>query len=223
VALAAGFALGALLPAVWAQSSPASRLRAPFHVGGDDGLNILVLVPEMESAISLGTGVFRMDLGSDLIENDFKNTSGRSYFRMRGGAVESHFRLGYGILESLDVSAELMHVAYLGHVQAVNDGESFFGADADTHAGVSDPVLALKYQFHEGKTQKGTGLALRVASKMPLGSEENLHSTDAFDVAFSLLGSLEMGRGTCHANIGYTLVETRAHSGPRRKWTLRTP
>ncbi|MBI2194676.1 MAG: transporter [Planctomycetes bacterium] len=198
------FSFLAGLASATAEAPDKASLLAPFRAGGNDGLSNLVLIPGMESAITLGKRGFRADLSTEITDNNFKEVSGTDGIDISGETYESHLRLAYGVLSYLDLSVDFSFTAYSEDVLAVTNGQSFFtNVEADRE--VTDPVLEAKFQFWGGE-REGTGLAIRAAVKTPVGDTKDVHSTGAFDYSGGLLWTLDLDWGIWHANLNYTTV-----------------
>lgn len=180
-------------------------LLAPFRSGGNDGLNNLILIPQMESAISHGKDAILFEVSTEIIGNNFLDVEGLSFITNDAKAIESHSRLTWGVLEYLDLSIDFSFTDYSGQITALINDESVFFANSTANREITDPVLEARFQVWGGE-RPGTGLSFRGAVKFPVGDNQDLHSTGAFDFSAGLLGSLDLDWGVWHANFNHTFV-----------------
>jgi hypothetical protein len=198
---------------VWGEALEKVSLLAPIRAGGNDGLNNLVLVPQLDTAVTLGKNHWNIELSTEYVDNEFDEVSGTSGIRITGGTFETHLRVTYGVLSYLDLTADFALTAYDGKIGATVNSQSFFqpfpqGAAIDTvdaDREIADPVLEAKFQVWGGQ-RECTGVALRAAAKFPLADERDIHSTGAFDFSVGTVASLDTQWGIWHANLDYTFV-----------------
>ncbi|MDP6117970.1 MAG: transporter [Planctomycetota bacterium] len=190
----------------FAQAPNKDSLLAPFRTGGNDGLNGLLLVPGMESAIALGKKTFKAELGLDYVLNDFGDTNGNSRFTMDNSVLEFSAHLSYGVADFLDIG---IHVPYTStdSIVGIIEGEALFDVTSGSNSTdpgneMSDPVLEAKFQVWGGK-QPGTGFSLRSKIKIPLADERDLHSSGGVDVSLGVLYTEESSYGVLHLNLDY--------------------
>jgi hypothetical protein len=201
------------LNGVFGEALEKVSLLAPIRAGGNDGINNLVLIPQMDTAVSLGKNHWRVELSTEYIKNGMEETKGTSRTEITTATFENRLRLTYGLLEYLDLTADLFFTAYDDEIGAVIETESFFEgapsalgpAEVDADRELADPILEAKFQVWGGK-REGTGLALRTAVKFPLGDEKDLHSTGSYDFSLGAVGSLDLSWGVWHANVDYTFA-----------------
>jgi hypothetical protein len=190
----------------FAQSTDKDSLLAPFRTGGNEGLNGLLLVPGMESAITLGKKTFKAELGVEYLLNDFSDTNGNSRFIMDHSVFEFTAHLSYGVADFLDIGIRVPYTSYES-IEGVIEGEALFGVaaannTADPGNEIGDPVLEAKFQVWGG-AQPGTGFSLRTNIKLPMTDERDLHSSGGLDISFGGLYTVEMSFGVLHFNIDY--------------------
>jgi len=204
---------GLLLGPVCGEALEKARLLAPIRAGGNDGINNLILIPQLDAATTLGKKHWNVELSTEYVDNNFDEVSGTSGIRITGGTYETHLRITYGLLEYLDITADFSLTAYESGIGATLNSQSFFErvpasasvetVDADRE--MTDPVIEVKFQVWGGE-RECSAIALRAAAKLPLADGRDIHSTDSLDLAFGALGSLDTSWGVWHANVDYTLV-----------------
>lgn len=210
-ALVMSFAFSALVTSgLLAQASKKDRLLEPFRYGGNDVLNILTLIPKMESAITMGKGEFRTKLSIEFVENNATDQSTGSQIDFSGGATEFNAYFAYGLADFLDLQVEIPFTSFGGSLLAIVDSESLFALQQGANNisidnEIGDPIISTKFQLWGGD-QSGSGMALRLQVKLPLGDERDLHSSGGLDFGFGVLSTTELDWGVWHFNLDYTHI-----------------
>ncbi|MDP6357062.1 MAG: DUF3187 family protein [Planctomycetota bacterium] len=205
------FALFALVTqGIHAQASTKDRLLEPFRYGGNDVFNIMTLIPKMESAITMGKGEFRTKFSIEFVENSATDQTANSQIDITGGATEFNTFFAFGLADFLDLQVDIPLTSIGGSLLSVVDGESLFALQQGINTitvdnELGDPVVSTKFQLWGGE-QAGSGLALRLQLKLPLGDERDLHSSGGLDIGFGILSTTELDWGIWHFNLDYTHI-----------------
>lgn len=213
---------GLLLGPVCGEALEKARLLAPIRAGGNDGINNLILIPQLDTAVTLGKGGWRVELSTEYIKNSLKETQGTSRTEITTTTYETHFRVTYGLLEYLDLFADLSFTAYDGTIGAVINTESFFvgsastlgAAEVDADREMTDPIIGAKFQVWAGK-RECSAVAVRAAVKLPIADDRDIHSTGDPDLSIGVVGSLDRPSGVWHAHVDYTLTGNADHVRPQ--------
>jgi hypothetical protein len=108
----------------------------------------------------------------------------------------------YGVSDALEVGVQvpIVNVRFAGvRVNSTNGQASFRTAGSGSATGLGDMTVTARYRVFE---TAGRGIALGTDVKMPTGREEDLMGSGSTAVRTLLVGSVETGRWTAHANGG---------------------
>lgn len=108
----------------------------------------------------------------------------------------------YGVSDALEVGVQvpIVNVRFTGvRVNSTLGQTTFQTSGSGSASGLGDMALTARYRVHE---TRGAGIALGTDLKMPTGRSEDLLGSGSMAVRTLIIGSIENGRWTAHANGG---------------------
>jgi hypothetical protein len=193
-------------------------LLAPFAAPRANYLHSALEVPPFEPGWTLPRGNVLLRLrtahghSTDSRTLDgFKNTFDGLYHEW------ADLRVDWGVTDRLEIGA---HTAFTGWDEekdrfdildskgapiVTDEHKTFYGTGASSrHDNFSVLGIKAKYLLLEDEND-GLDLSLATSVKFPIGRPGDLTSAGTYDLAFTLMGSVPLGRAALHANLGTTI------------------
>ncbi len=208
---AASLLLVFLIPPAFAQQSPPQQetsldeiFSSPLLTKNNDFLHALLLVPPLESAVTVPKNALLLRLGSNYAHMKFADSNGTSYIDTKVAFGESYFYLAYGLTPKLELRGLLLYGGWDGSMVFVKDGQSVFDA-SEVGDGIQSVRLGLKYHFYHCRRY-----ALDIAGvfylKLPNGSRGDYLTTGGTDTSLGFLLEKRFKKVSFFTNVSFTIV-----------------